>query len=149
MPDKQILTLWFDGLCEPVNPGGVPAYGWVIKTPEGVVLHEDMGIAPKDLPQTNNTAEYAALLEGLRFAQTLDFLSLEIRGDSKLVIEQINGRWNCNAAHLLKLRNDCQALLTGIRWTATWMPREQNEHADGLSRRAYENYTGKKCPTRR
>jgi ribonuclease HI len=144
MSERQNMVLFFDGLCEPINPGGTPSYGWLLQTFDGTVLHEGMGIAPKEQPQTNNTAEWIACLEGIRFAKTLPLARLEIHGDSQLVIHQLNRKWQCKKPHLAKFRDECLTLLVGTDWVASWVPREENEHADKLSRQAYEEHTGRK-----
>jgi len=142
------LVLYFDGACEPVNPGGVASYGWLLNT--GAFGH---GVIREGKGATNNLAEWCALGKGLRYIR--DTMSgvgtLEIKGDSKLVIEQLTGNWQCKAENLIPLRARCLQLLAeiGCQWSATWVPREQNEKADALTRTAYEEKTGKKFPERR
>lgn len=149
------IKLWFDGACEPRNPGGVASCGWVIET-HGVTLEEGHRVVANGPSATNNLAEYSALGLALKSLVESDAVkqehavSLSIYGDSKLVIEQINGRWQCKQMHLIRLRDRCLELLEklGIEWEATWIPREENERADALSRVAYEQKTGKRFPQR-
>ena len=148
------FTLYFDGSCEPTNPGGVATAGWVLK--EGTLQiaagSKEICRGPK---ATNNVAEYAALGFGLR--HILDNFggtavdTLHIRGDSKLVVEQVARRWKCNKEHLAKLRDRCLELLEqiGCKWDSTWIPREQNTEADALSQSAYVAATGNAYPRRR
>ena len=73
------------------------------------------------------------------------------KGDSMLVINQITGSWKCNKEHLQKARDRCKELITKItpqQFELEWVPREQNEEADALSRKAYEEATGQKFPVR-
>ena len=88
------LVLNFDGLCEPKNPGGVAAWGYLVRR-DGRVVHEASGLAAPPGPgATNNVAEYAALIEGLRWlAANHQDADIVVRGDSKLIVSQASGRW--------------------------------------------------------
>ena len=152
MSFPDYLILYFDGACEPWNPGGVGSYGYVIVKPDGNLFTQNKGIAHKGGPaSTNNFAEYTALGFGLRNLVCLEWTgTLEIRGDSKLVIEQLNQNWRCNMENLQTLRARCWELLGHLgKWTARWIPREQNTAADKLSQEAWEQFTGRKFPVRR
>lgn len=145
------LVLSFAGACEP--PGGVATYGWVIEElREGVPcrLEDGNGMA-KAQQATNNVAEYYGLGHGLNAVKRLRPESLEIRGDSQLVIHQLTGAWACNKPHLAALRDRCLELLAeiGCKWKATWVRRDDNAEADSLSVKAYESATGKPFPHRR
>ena len=147
------LTIFFDGSNEPKNPGGVATYGWVIKE-AGETSTTGQGEFERGPESTNNRAEYAGL--GFALRHILDTMGgtavdkLHICGDSKLVIEQLSGRWKCNKDHLRKLRDRCLELLEqiGCKWDAAWIPREQNTEADALSQAAYVTATGKPYPQR-
>lgn len=148
------VTLHFDGACEPKNPGGVATGGWIVRE-DGAMLLGQCRVFKRGEGATNNYAEWCALGCGLR--AILDYrkelspaIVLKIYGDSQLVINQLNRTWACNKEHLQKLRQRCDAILQelNIPWTAEWIPREQNEEADKLSREAYEEETGKKFPER-
>ncbi len=134
------LTLRFDGSCNP-NPGGIPSYGWHIDGPDGLRFADGIGTCPMSDPSlcTNNTAEWAGLRAGLlwlsKFRLTIDVL--EIRGDSNLVINVLNGDWKSKKPHLTALRDECRMLLDMIdagHIEATWIPREENAEADRLSK---------------
>lgn len=145
------LTLYFDGACEPVNPGGTGSFGWVLAgLPDGP--RRGWGAVPPAPTTTNNLCEWLALEEGLKAVAAADWVAdwLAIRGDSQLVINQLTGAWRCNAANLVPLRDRCLALLAtyGDRWEATWVPRGQNQEADELSVRAWVEATGKPFPER-
>jgi ribonuclease HI len=104
---------------------------------------------------TNNLAEWTALGLALRWLldnpEVASGNVLHIQGDSQLVIEQLNGTWNCNKPHLIRLRDRCREIieqLAVVAWRANWIPRLENQEADALSRRAYEEATGKSVPER-
>jgi ribonuclease HI len=134
--------LYFDGSCEPVNPGGVAAYGWVItREISGITMQisQGYGIVAKGKRATNNLAEYAALCFGLSdFWQEETGSSLIVLGDSQLVINQVAGKWKCKAVHLRpwwNLATKTADLIGDVRFE--WIPREENYLADNLSRQAY------------
>jgi ribonuclease HI len=147
------LTLYFDGACEPRNPGGVATYGWLLVDGRRTI-QTGWGFARKGRGATNNYAEWCALGFALRWL--LDNRDrwegqIEIRGDSQLVINQLTGAWQCRQPSLQRLRLRCLHILQelGIGWRAKWIPRERNTRADALSRRAYEDHTKKPVPERR
>lgn len=146
-----ILTLYFDGACEPTNPGGISTGGWLIKDSSGVTIASDSLYICEGEGSTNNVAEYGALLAGVKAAVKLlpEGDQLVIRGDSKLVVNQIAMRWKCNKDHLRRLRDECISTLYGVRWKSEWIPREQNSEADTLSKSLYEERTGQIAPDRR
>ena len=78
---------------------------------------------------------------------------MTVRGDSKLVVNQVNGVWACNFAHLREARGRCQKLIErlerGDEVELEWVPREQNTEADALSVAAYETHTGRSFPERK
>ena len=118
------------------NPG--PAgYGAVVRDPEtGEVLaerSESIGTA------TNNVAEYRGLIAGLEAAAELGAAEVEARMDSKLVVEQMCGRWQIKHPGLRPLAAQAAGLVS--RFTAvrfTWVPRERNRHADALANAAMD-----------
>jgi ribonuclease HI len=152
LPDS--LTLYFDGACEPRNPGGWATAGWVIFDDAGKELACGSDVAaPAGSPvATNNHAEYCALGFGLKWLTDHGWRGkLKVRGDSMLICCQVAGKWKCNKAHLVSLRDRCRALLSQVatEWAIAWVPREQNERADALSRQAFEKATGQPFPERK
>lgn len=151
------IRVFFDGACEPCNPGGVATCGWVIYGVDDLVLTEGSLVVGDGPNTTNNVAEYNALGFSLRWLtdhldKIVDAGQVNIFGDSRLVVEQVGGNWKCNKDHLRALRDRCRELMESLRKTHVvtlrWVPREENEAADALSRRAYESHTGKKFPMR-
>lgn len=111
------------------NPGPA-AYGAVVSDAEtGEVLAEEgltIGIA------TNNVAEYSGLIAGLEMVQAIaPDAEVEVRMDSKLVIEQMAGRWKIKHPDMKPLARRAQQLRGGpVHWT--WVPRLENKAADAL-----------------
>ncbi|MGD1149316.1 MAG: ribonuclease HI family protein [Thermoanaerobaculaceae bacterium] len=86
---------------------------------------------------TNNVAEYAALLAALERAQVLGVDSLEVKSDSQLLVEQMNGRYKVKAAHLRLLWLRARMLAAGFRrFGIAHVPRDANRAADELANRA-------------
>ncbi|WP_284579434.1 bifunctional RNase H/acid phosphatase [Streptomyces sp. 2P-4] len=118
------------------NPG--PAgYGAVVLDPEtGETLAECaeyIGVA------TNNVAEYRGLIAGLKAARELDAeAAVEVRMDSKLVVEQMSGRWKIKHPDMKPLAAEAAAVLPRGRVTYEWIPRERNRHADRLANEAMD-----------
>jgi ribonuclease HI len=131
-----VHRIYFDGACGPVNPGGVATFGWRFIAPNGRTLASDHGEVCRGPGATNNVAEWHALLRALRFLADRGWRGrLQIYGDSRLVINQLTGRWKCHKGHLRRYRDACLNLLRRMGWRASWIPREQNAKADMLSRR--------------
>jgi ribonuclease HI len=139
------VVLMFDGLVEPRNPGGNGCWAFVLYWSKDVV--EGRGSLGSPAWMTNNYAEFVALGKGLAaIAADRERLeraeSLTILGDSKLVISQLNGDWQCKSPVLQTLRTRCVQLLEEeirIPWVARWVPRELNTRADELGRQAYNS----------
>jgi ribonuclease HI len=129
------LKLYFDGSCGPKNPGGYACYAFVIKN-ENVEVTRKTGVECEGESATNNVAEYAGLLHGLEYIIENNITdNIEIFGDSQLVINQINGTWKCKQKHLQVILANVHTKLQQLTsWKATWIPREYNALADGLSK---------------
>jgi ribonuclease HI len=96
---------------------------------------------------TNNVAEYEALIHGLEiFAlvqNSSEYARLHIYGDSKLVINQVFANWKVNSLHLKSLNNIAKGLVRriGLEYiTAEWIPREENKLADKYAQNAASYY---------
>ena len=127
-------VLYADGAARG-NPGPAGA-GAALVDQDGRVVGEAMRFIAH---ATNNVAEYTALIIGLEEARRHAVQDLEIRMDSKLVVEQMNGKWKMKAAHLRPLALEAGALLaTFPKRVIRHIPREQNTIADALANRAID-----------
>jgi broad specificity phosphatase PhoE/ribonuclease HI len=123
------------------NPG--PAgYGAVVRdAATGEVLVERQGSLGIT---TNNVAEYEGLIAGLEAAVELGATEVEARMDSKLVVEQMSGRWRVKHANLQPLAVKAANLVRScgtVRFE--WIPRARNAHADRLANEAMDHQDGK------
>ncbi|MEO9362528.1 MAG: ribonuclease HI [Nitrososphaera sp.] len=138
-----IVEVYFDGLCLPKNPGGIACYAYLIKQ-EGRLVHSDSGVAaePMSAGATNNVAEYTALIRALEWLDGNGYSShrVEVRGDSQLVVSQMNGEYRVKNNQIIPLFQKAALLKKKFRdISITWVPRKQNSEADKLSERAYNN----------
>jgi ribonuclease H / adenosylcobalamin/alpha-ribazole phosphatase len=119
------------------NPG--PAgYGAVVRdAATGEVLAErkaGLGFT------TNNVAEYSGLIAGLSAARDLGASHVDVRMDSKLVVEQMSGRWKIKHPPLQTLAQEARDLVAGFGGvTFEWIPRERNKDADRLANEAMDS----------
>jgi ribonuclease H / adenosylcobalamin/alpha-ribazole phosphatase len=89
--------------------------------------------------QTNNVAEYTGVLRALTLAEELGARQVDLLLDSKLIVEQANGRWKVKDAKLVPLHDEVRARLGRFaRWSATHVPRAQNKQADALCNEAID-----------
>jgi ribonuclease HI len=89
--------------------------------------------------QTNNVAEYTAVLRALALAEKLGAGEVDLLLDSNLIVEQLHGRWRVKDAKLIPLHVEARTLLAGFaRWSATHVPRAQNKQADALCNEAID-----------
>ncbi|MCV7098978.1 bifunctional RNase H/acid phosphatase [Mycobacterium palustre] len=122
------------------NPG--PAgYGAVVRSADrSTVLAESkqaIGVA------TNNVAEYRALIAGLEDALRMDATEADVFMDSKLVVEQMSGRWKVKHPDLIELNAQARKLASRFdRIRYAWVPRAQNSHADRLANEAMDAAAG-------
>lgn len=94
---------------------------------------------------TNNVAEYRGLIAGLRAALDLGATEVEARMDSKLVVEQMSGRWKIKHPPLQELADTARELAAEFdAVTFVWIPRKDNARADALANRAMD---GESNPT--
>ncbi|MYX13388.1 bifunctional RNase H/acid phosphatase [Streptomyces sp. SID8374] len=120
------------------NPGPAGYGAVVIDAATGETLAEAaeyIGVA------TNNVAEYRGLIAGLTAAKALfpdEALDVRVRMDSKLVVEQMSGRWKIKHPDMKPLAARAAALLPPSSVTYEWIPRAQNKHADRLANEAMD-----------
>ena len=88
---------------------------------------------------TNNVAEYRGLIAGLEEARRLGADDVAVLMDSKLVVEQMNGRWKVKHPAMAELHQQARALASTFgSFTCDWVPRERNKHADRLANEAMD-----------
>ncbi|MFE1923080.1 bifunctional RNase H/acid phosphatase [Streptomyces asoensis] len=118
------------------NPGPAGYGSVVIDAATGETLAERaeyIGVA------TNNVAEYRGLVAGLRAARELDpSATVRVRMDSKLVVEQMSGRWKIKHPDMKPLAAEAARVLPAAQVTYEWIPRERNKHADRLANEAMD-----------
>jgi ribonuclease H / adenosylcobalamin/alpha-ribazole phosphatase len=89
--------------------------------------------------QTNNVAEYTGVARALALAEELGASAVDMLLDSKLIVEQVNGRWKVKDSKLIPLHADVRVRLGRFaRWSATHVPRAQNRQADALCNEAID-----------
>jgi ribonuclease HI len=118
------------------NPGPA-AYGALVRDADsGALLDEDaryLGIT------TNNVAEYSGLVSGLLMARAIDpDADVEVRMDSKLVVEQMSGRWKIKHEDMRRLALQARDVLPAEQVHYEWVPRARNAAADRLANAAMD-----------
>ncbi|MFE3022639.1 bifunctional RNase H/acid phosphatase [Nocardia tengchongensis] len=89
---------------------------------------------------TNNVAEYRGLIAGLEASAELGAREVAVRMDSKLVVEQMSGRWKVKHEAMIPLADRARRLVAGFdRVSFTWIPRKENSHADRLANEAMDD----------
>ena len=94
---------------------------------------------------TNNVAEYSGLIAGLRAAALIARgADVEVRMDSKLVVEQMSGRWQIKHPDMRPLAATARETARAFgRVSYTWVPRSRNAHADRLANQAMDAAAGR------
>ncbi|RLF15495.1 MAG: ribonuclease H [Thermoprotei archaeon] len=139
---KSIIKVYVDGCCEPVNPGGIAAYGFVVYK-NGEKIYEECGIVGVGAlgdDVSNNVAEYVALIKALEYLLRAGLTDrrITVMSDSQLIVRQIRGEYSVRAPRLIMLHRKATELLNKfIECRVEWIPREMNEEADSLSKKAY------------
>ncbi|MFK0279588.1 bifunctional RNase H/acid phosphatase [Streptomyces sp. NPDC090499] len=118
------------------NPGPAGYGAVVVDATSGETLAEAaeyLGVV------TNNVAEYRGLLAGLRAAHDLDpTATVHVRMDSKLVVEQMSGRWKIKHPDMKPLATEASRVFPADQVTYEWIPRAENKHADRLANEAMD-----------
>ncbi len=146
-----MVEIYFDGACEPVNPGGTASYGWLIKKDGNILAKEGKIIGSGD-GMTNNVAEYTGLIEALKALRKLDLKDEQIMiyGDSSLVCNIVSKKWGWNKKktkwvphkklpHLKVLLEEVLSLIKDYKYEIKWISSTNNSEADNLSRSVLEN----------
>jgi ribonuclease HI len=136
-----LIEVYFDGLCQPINPGGISCYAFVVKS-GGRTIYTDYGVAgePFSEDSTNNVAEYTGLVKALQWLleNNLGSSKIEVKSDSKLIVNQLTGDYKVKAKRIISLYK--QVLLLKSKFQdiqIKWVPREKNREADTLTNKAY------------
>jgi ribonuclease HI len=134
------VVVHFDGACEPPRGGGVAAFGFTVDGPE--LPHEGHGLAvpPLHPHATNNVAEYVGAIRALEWLLAHGYRGpVAVLGDSQLVIRQMNGEYRVRAEHLRPYHESLARLARQfVSVEFRWVPREENEAADRLSKLGIE-----------
>jgi probable phosphoglycerate mutase len=120
------------------NPGP-SGYGSVVSENGKIIaeLFDFIGIA------TNNVAEYSGLIAGLTAINQIDDqATVEVKMDSKLVVEQMSGRWQIKHADMRVLAQSARTAHNPSLVNYTWIPRDENSHADRLANKALDQQAG-------
>lgn len=137
------IHVFFDGLCQPVNPRGIACYGFLVKR-EDETIYKERGLAAEPFSEgaTNNIAEYTALVRALEWlvANKHESEPVRVKGDSRLVINQMIGEFKVKNKAIILLFQKAAVLKNKFAdITFQWVPREENKEADRLSEEAYNN----------
>jgi ribonuclease HI len=133
------IECYFDGACEPVNPGGHTSYGALVRC--GIkTLFSESGYVGVGEGMSNNVAEYAGIIAVMTYLVDQGIGKAVIYGDSKLVVKQMNGRWKAKAGVYIPYYRKALKLRTRLpNVQIEWIPRERNSEADALSRMAIKD----------
>jgi ribonuclease HI len=132
-----MIKVYVDGLCEPINPGGIATYGYVFK---GDINGEWRGFVGQGKGMSNNVAEYAGLIQALQRLSRLNAYHKEIivHSDSTLLVNQMSGKMRVRKGLYVpyyKMARNLSTTFSSLNFIH--IPREQNTEADELSRDAY------------
>lgn len=138
------VEAYFDGLCQPINPGGVACYAYLIKE-DGRTIQSEYGLAdePFSKDATNNVAEYVALAKALAWlvANGRAQDRTRVKSDSQLVVRQLSGEYRVRTKKLVPLYLEVVELVKKFPdIEIQWVPREKNAEADRLSNIAYNKF---------
>jgi len=118
------------------NPGPA-AIGVVVRNDDGAVVEAVGEIIGRE---TNNVAEYKAMLRGIELALAHGADEVEMIGDSELIIRQIEGRYKVKKADLKPFHAEAKKMLAKFdRWSVRHVKREHNADADALVNEALDN----------
>ncbi|MEA3507903.1 MAG: ribonuclease HI family protein [Synergistota bacterium] len=128
-----MVTGYFDGASRG-NPGEAGAGALLLDDERNLLWEDCRALGTK----TNNEAEYEALIMLLEKISAMDLKRVEVRGDSRLVINQMRGEWKIKEPRLAELASRAQRAAGAVRVNYVWIPREKNTHADRLSNKAMD-----------
>lgn len=132
-PDKSLmpeLVAYVDGGC--LGNPGPSGIGVVISGCQQGPVRIAKWIGHQD----NNVAEYAALMEALQYAVSLNARKLHVYSDSQVVVRQMTGEYTCRSARLYSLHWTCRKLARSLKFSISHVPRERNAEANDLAQTA-------------
>lgn len=135
-----MIEVYFDGSTVKSNPSTVAGYGFIIKKNGETIAKGHGSLTGSTF--TNNEAEYHALIESLKWLSFYVPAKSEriiVRGDSKLVVNQMNTKWKVNTERLKPLYEEAKKLTKELKVEFKWIGREHNTEADVLSDMLKEN----------
>ena len=125
---------WFDGVCEPRNPGGHAAFGILVKVDGAIVVSRGhyVDYGPK---MSNNVAEFSGFIALMHEIKKLQGPAI-VRGDSKLVIYTLTGQYQVKQGLYVPYFIQARTLYEPERERVglAWIGREKNEECDVLSK---------------
>lgn len=151
------VEAFFDGACEPQNPGGHGVAAIVVRV-DGITVHEHGAYLGHGAGMSNNVAEYRAVAAALEWIRDAGLVraasSIVISGDSMLAIRQLSGAWAVRGGLYVPLYERARTLLDEIRDRRAgfvelrWIRRDENALADSICRRVL-HARGVQCAMRR
>lgn len=139
---EKMIDVYVDGLVQPINPGGIGAIGIVVYNQTRMIFRKGRVIG-KGSEMSNNRAEYEALAEALQWLLDNGFREerILVHSDSSLLVNQMQGKWKMKKGLYVSAQKKAKALIEEFSSLSfKWVPREENEEADFLTRRAYDEY---------
>lgn len=140
----HLIEAWFDGCCEPYNPGGHASFGALIKV-DGETVWQQSGYVGNGVKMSNNVAEYAGAIACMKQMVGMKFNNspkhrIVMRGDSKLVINQLQGFWRVRGGLYVPHYKKAHRLHSDFNNIfLEWVPRDKNGEADVLSKQVLKD----------
>lgn len=136
-----MIEVYFDGLCQPINPGGISCYAFIVKR-DGMTVYSEYGVAGEPFSEnsTNNVAEYTALAKALQWLLANNYSSqkVEVKTDSQLVANQLTGDYKVKSRRIMSLYKEVLFLKNKFQdIQIKWISRDKNREADKLTNIAY------------
>jgi ribonuclease H / adenosylcobalamin/alpha-ribazole phosphatase len=132
-----MLEIWIDGAIT-FNPGGEASFGLVAER-DGVVVYSQSGYVGSGPMMSNNVAEYAGAIAALEWVSPDE--ECTIYSDSQIVVRRMRDSRTSKGLCFEYCKRAKGMLAQRPNVKFQWIPREENEKADGLSRLALENYS--------
>lgn len=138
---KREIKVFYDGCCEPMNPGGNAGFGSVIYI-DNEKKHEISKYWPRNKNNSNNVAEYLGLTSALEWLSENNHFEdfIQFFGDNMMTVRQMNREWNANKGMYIphyKKALKIKDKFKNIKFF--WIPRDENSEADYLSKQQLKN----------